>query len=93
MGNAIQYALHWHRGCTFCCSDGHAAGAQDISEAMMLALGVAVTTMLITFVVVATNLTLKYKNISRVAQARKTRLRAMMDTAVDGIITINASGL
>jgi PAS domain S-box-containing protein len=67
--------------------------SQDLSQAMMLALGVAVTAMLITFVVVAANLTHKYKDISRVAQASETRIRAMMDTAVDGIITINASGI
>src|SRR5688572_6210274 len=66
---------------------------QDISQAMMLALGVAVTAMLITFIVVATNLTLKYKDLSRIAQASETRIRAMMDTAVDGIVTINASGI
>jgi PAS domain S-box-containing protein len=66
---------------------------QDISQVMMLALGVAVTAMLIAFIVVATNLTLKYKDLSRLAQASETRIRAMMDTAVDGIITINASGI
>ena len=67
--------------------------SQDLSQSMMLAVGIAVTTMLITFLVVATNLTLKYKDISQLARANETRLRAVMDTAVDGIVTINASGI
>ena len=62
------------------------------SQSLMLSLAIAFTTMLITFSVVAANLTLKYKDISQVAQTSETRLRAMMDTAADGIVTITSTG-
>lgn len=75
-------------------ADGHVHEATTGGgESTMLALGIALTTMLITFLVVAANLTLKYKDISQVAKASETRLRAMMDTAADGIVTINAVGM
>jgi PAS domain S-box-containing protein len=67
--------------------------SQQPEQSMMLALGIALTTMLITFLVVGANLTLKYKDIWQVAKASETRLRAMMDTAADGIVTINAYGV
>ncbi|MES2626833.1 MAG: MHYT domain-containing protein [Pseudomonadota bacterium] len=65
----------------------------DVWQSMILAIGIALTTMLITFLVVATNLILKYKDMSKSASAGETRLRTIMDTAVDGIVTINASGV
>ncbi|HVK98660.1 MAG TPA: MHYT domain-containing protein, partial [Dongiaceae bacterium] len=63
------------------------------AQSLILAIGVAVTTVMITSLVVAVDLLLKYRELSQTAQANAVRLRAILDTAVDGIITINKKGL
>ena len=65
--------------------------SSDIS--WLLALGVAFTTLLITGLVVVLNLLLKYRELNQQVKANETRLLAMMDTAVDGIVTISSKGL
>jgi hypothetical protein len=66
---------------------------ESAPQSLMLALGVAFTTVMITCLVVAVDLVLKYRAVSLASQAKETRLRAILDTAVDGIIMIDARGL
>lgn len=58
-----------------------------------LAMAITFTTVMISSLVIAINLLLKYRDASALAKASESRLLAMMDTAVDGIVTINAQGL
>lgn len=60
---------------------------------LVLAMGITFTTLMISSLVVAINLLLKYREASALAKVSESRLLAMMDTAVDGIVTINAQGL
>lgn len=60
---------------------------------LVLAMAITFTTVMICALVVAVNLLLKYRDASTKASANESRLIAMMDTAVDGIVTINAQGL
>lgn len=60
---------------------------------LVLAMAITFTTVMICALVVAVNLLLKYRAASTQAIADESRLKAMMDTAVDGIVTINAKGL
>ncbi|MBY0417211.1 MAG: PAS domain S-box protein, partial [Pararheinheimera sp.] len=72
-------------------------GFQPDTEAgempLVLAMGITFTTLMISSLVVAINLLLKYREASALAKVSESRLLAMMDTAVDGIVTINAQGL
>lgn len=67
--------------------------AQDSEISFYLALIVSVTTIVIMALVLGINLIYKYRDISRQASINAHRLRAMMDTAVDAIITINSDGI
>ena len=58
-----------------------------------LALGVSVGTVLIISLVLIVNVIFKYKDLSLLAKSNEDRMRAMMDTAVDGIITIDGQGI
>lgn len=73
------------------------AGFQPDTQAgempLVLAMGITFTTLMISSLVVAINLLLKYREASALARVSESRLLAMMDTAVDGIVTINAQGL
>lgn len=60
---------------------------------LVLSMAISFTTLVICSLVVAINLLLKYREASTQAKANESRLSAMMDTAVDGIVTINAQGL
>lgn len=60
---------------------------------LVLAMAITFTTLMISSLVVAINLLLKYREASAAAQTNESRLLAMMDTAVDGIVTINTQGL
>ncbi|WP_396586773.1 MHYT domain-containing protein [Bermanella sp. R86510] len=57
-----------------------------------LALGVASVTILMIGLVLGINLIYRYKDISQTAQENERRIRAMMNTAVDGIVTIDSHG-
>lgn len=59
----------------------------------LLATGVTLTTLIITALVIAINLVLKYREVSQKAFANEQRLEAMMETAADGIVSINAKGI
>ncbi|WP_416305441.1 MHYT domain-containing protein [Neptunicella sp. SCSIO 80796] len=58
-------------------------------DAALMAMGIAMTTVFITALVVGVNLVLRYRDISKVSHENEKRLLAMMDTAVDAIITVN----
>ena len=60
---------------------------------LLLAAGVSVTTVIITCLVVAVDLLLGYKRLSMEARANEKRIRGILQTAVDGIITINHRGI
>ena len=60
---------------------------------LVLAMAISFTTLVICGLVLAVNLLLKYRVASTQARTNESRLQAMMDTAVDGIVTINAHGL
>ncbi|MEE2729853.1 MAG: MHYT domain-containing protein [Pseudomonadota bacterium] len=60
---------------------------------LLLATGVSVTTVVIACLVVAVDLLLGYKRLSLEARANEKRIRGILQTAVDGIITINHRGI
>jgi len=59
---------------------------------LILAMAISFTTLVICGLVLAVNLLLKYRDASARAKTNESRLKAMMDTAVDGIVTINEQG-
>ncbi|MBU2279933.1 MAG: PAS domain S-box protein [Gammaproteobacteria bacterium] len=68
--------------------------AEQVGELpLVLAMAISFTTLVICGLALAVNLLLKYRAASTRASANESRLKAMMDTAVDGIVTINAQGL
>ncbi|WP_425289121.1 MHYT domain-containing protein [Shewanella xiamenensis] len=58
-----------------------------------LALGVSIITVIIICLVLIVNVIFKYKDLSLLAKSNEDRMLAMMDTAVDGIITIDGQGI
>ena len=58
-----------------------------------LSLAVAVVTVALSLVVIAVNAGLRYRDLFRQMQRSESRLRAIADTAIDGIITINGRGI
>jgi hypothetical protein len=73
--------------------EGLELSKQTSQVSIYLALGVAGATILIIFLVLGLNLIYRYKDTSKNAQENESRLRAMMDTAVDGIVTIDSKGI
>lgn len=68
--------------------------SEQTSEiSMYLALGISITTIVIICLVLGLNMILRYKDVYRVASESEHRLRAMMETAVDGIVSIDSSGI
>jgi PAS domain S-box-containing protein len=61
----------------------------NISQPLILAIGVAVATVSITSLVVAVELVLKYRELSVTSRANETRLRAILETAVDGVVIVD----
>ncbi len=57
-----------------------------------LSVGIFVTTVVITSLVLAVNLVFRYKDISEEAKSNEHRLQAMMETAIDTIIIHDAKG-
>ena len=58
-----------------------------------LAMGIAAVTVLMGLLVLALNLMLRFRQLFRAAQDNELRLRAMVDTAVEGIVMIDAQGI
>ena len=69
------------------------AGENTITvQASFVALAVALITVTLTVFVAAANGLLRYRQLLRHASASESRLRAIVDTAADGLITIDAQG-
>ncbi len=65
---------------------------QTSEVSIYLALGISITTAIIICLVLGLNMLYRYKDISRQAAESERRIRAMMDTAIDGIISIDSQG-
>ncbi|MDP5215271.1 PAS domain S-box protein [Pseudoalteromonas tunicata] len=65
---------------------------QSSNISFYLAIGVTITTIVMVSIVLVVNILFKYKDISLLAKSNEDRLHAMMNTAIDGIITIDAKG-
>ena len=63
-----------------------------VVQASFVALAVALITVTLTVFVVAANGLLRYRQLLRHASAGESRLRAIVDTAADGLITIDGQG-
>lgn len=64
----------------------------DNNHSMTLALGITLVTILIGVIVTAINALIRYRQMLDTIQASETRLSTILNTAVDGIITINTKG-
>ncbi|WP_437882020.1 PAS domain S-box protein [Pseudomonas sp. LRF_L74] len=68
-------------------------GNQDTANAVFLALSVALITVTFTILVACSNGLLRYRQLYRHLQGSESRMRAILETAVDGIITLDGEGL
>ncbi|MFG0380701.1 PAS domain S-box protein [Pseudomonas sp. zbq_18] len=68
------------------------SAAQDDSS-LFLALAVALITVSLTIFVAGINGLLRYRHLLRQVQANEARLRAILETAVDGVVTIDDVGV
>lgn len=73
--------------------EGLELSEQTSEISFYLALGVSVITTAIICLVLIVNVIFKYKDLSLLAKSNEDRMRAMMNTAVDGIITIDGQGI
>ncbi|MCF2948721.1 PAS domain S-box protein [Paraglaciecola aquimarina] len=94
MGAAIS-GMHYTgmAAARFVLPPGMEVSQQTNEISFYLALGITVITIFIISLVLASNLVFRYKDISATATQNEKRLTAIMDTAVDGIITIDAKGI
>ena len=94
MGAAIS-GMHYTgmAAARFVLPPGLELSQQTNQISLYLALGITAITVFIIGLVLAVNLVFSYKDKSAIAVANEKRLTAIMDTAVDGIITINARGV
>ena len=94
MGSAIA-GMHYTgmAAARFVRPEGLELSEQTSQISIYLALGVAGATITIICLVLGLNLIYRYKDISRKALENERRIRAMMNTAVDGIVTIDSLGI
>ncbi|MDU0353927.1 MHYT domain-containing protein [Paraglaciecola aquimarina] len=94
MGAAIS-GMHYTgmAAARFVLPAGMESSPQTNDISYYLAAGITVITMFIIGLTIALNLVFRYKDVSAVASQNEKRLTAIMDTAVDGIITIDAKGI
>lgn len=94
MGMAIS-GMHYTgmAAARFVLPPGFEISKQSNDVSLYLALGITTITVFIICLVLAANLVFRYKDISAKALQSERRLSATMDTAVDGIITINEKGI
>ena len=93
MGTAIS-SMHYvgMAAARFVKPPGFEYSTQSSETSLYLALGVASATIVIILMVLGLNLIQRYKETSRRALESERRLKATLDTAVDGIITIDSKG-
>ena len=94
MGTAIS-GMHYTgmAAARFVMPPGMELSTQSSDTSIFLALGITFATILILGLVIAKNIVFKYKDITAVATQNEKRLDAIMNTAIDGILTIGANGL
>lgn len=64
----------------------------DDNQSITLALGITLVTILIGIIATGINALIRYRQMLATIQASETRLSTILDTAVDGIVTINTTG-
>ena len=62
-------------------------------EHTTLSIAIATITIAMVLTAIAVNASLRYRQLLRQSQRNESRLRAISDTAVDGIIIINGQGI
>lgn len=94
MGAAIS-SMHYigMAAARFVLPPGMELSEQSTEISTILALIVTGITILIIFIVLGTNLIFRYKDISATAINNERRLIATMNTAMDGIISVNSKGI
>jgi len=94
MGSAIS-GMHYTgmAAARFVLPPGMELSKQTDHISYLLALAVTCITVFIIFVVIGINIVIKYRDISNRAISNEKRLIALMDTAVDGIVTIDDKGI
>jgi two-component system, sensor histidine kinase and response regulator len=92
MGSAIT-AMHY-TGMASARFLGQAQPGFDMADnnSTSLALGITLVTILVGIIVTAINVLIRYRQVLNSIQASETRLSTILNTAVDGIITINTVG-
>lgn len=94
MGIAIS-SMHYTgmAAARFVLPPGFEKSAQPDEMSTYLALAITGITLITSLVVLTTTLIFKYKDISAIALKNEKRLSATINTAIDGIITIDANGI
>lgn len=64
----------------------------DDNQSITMALGITLVTILIGIIATGINALIRYRQMLATIQASETRLSTILDTAVDGIVTINPTG-
>lgn len=92
MGSAIT-AMHY-TGMASARFLGQAQPGFDMedNQSVSLALGITLVTILIGVIATAINVLIRYRQVLDSIQASETRLSTILNTAVDGIVTINTTG-
>ncbi|MGQ8365157.1 MHYT domain-containing protein [Glaciecola sp. 1036] len=93
MGVAIS-GMHYTgmAAARFVMPPGFEPSDQSADISIYLALFISIITISITGIVLATNLIFKYKDSTNLAIRNEKRLKAVLNTAADGILTINEAG-
>ncbi|QYJ74864.1 MHYT domain-containing protein [Shewanella sp. FJAT-52076] len=94
MGSAIT-GMHYTgmAAARFVKPPGLELSPQPPEMSFYLALGVTTATLVMTSLVLGLSLIYKYKDISLRASESKRRVQAIMETAIDGIVTIDSHGI
>lgn len=94
MGSAIA-GMHYTgmAAARFVMPQGLETSAQSNEISMYLAFAVTTITVVIIVLVLAFNVVFRYKDISAEAKLNEQRLIATMNTAIDGVVTINETGI
>lgn len=77
----------------FVMPEGMEASTQTSDISLYLALTISIITVFIISIVLAVNVVFRYKDISAAAKLNEQKLLATMNTAIDGIVSINEHGI